>query len=314
MKMLNRDANQIQGALWLESDTFFFQIVHSAWDTLNVFDVTGNLVYGSGSHERSIGFVPSRTEELIPRIDSEYRIDLRKLFISAAELGKKGRLQFRFKHMNESWIWVETVAIPIKGMDGYITHIAFVSNDITVQKQHESKLIAMAYHDPLTGLPNRRRFKEHINQQMMLSKRTGKMMALLYVDVDDFKMINDTMGHHVGDGFLQVFSERVRGCLREVDIFSRMGGDEFTILLPMMDSIDQVETVLKRIFQSIEQPYELEGHRFYSTVSMGIAMYPNDGEDSNILLKKVDTALYLVKGTGRNAFQFFDPDMYIHSN
>jgi diguanylate cyclase (GGDEF)-like protein/PAS domain S-box-containing protein len=304
------DYNQLQGALWLESDTFFLQIVQDAWDTFGVFDASGKLLFASSSYYRNIGFVPSRMEELFARIDSGYRMDLRKLFLNAAQMGKKGRLEFRFRHMDERWIWFETQAIPIRGSDGMISHIAFLTNDITAKKQHESKLIAMAYHDPLTGLPNRRLFKEHLNQALLQAKRTGKTMALLYLDIDDFKVINDTMGHDIGDGFLQSFADRIRGCLREVDMFARMGGDEFTILLPMMDSESHVETVANRIFQSIEEPYELDGHRFHSSISMGIALYPTDGEDSNALLKKVDTALYQVKGKGRNAFQFFKSNLY----
>jgi diguanylate cyclase (GGDEF)-like protein len=172
----------------------------------------------------------------------------------------------------------------------------------------------MAYHDPLTGLPNRRRFKEHLHQEILYAKRTGKMMALLYLDLDDFKNINDTMGHDIGDAFLQAFSHRVRSCLREVDLFSRMGGDEFTILLPLMDSVQSVENVVKRIFQSIEEPYHLDGNQFHSSISMGIALYPIDSEDSNVLLKKVDIALYHVKGRGRNGYQFYKPEMFLNRN
>lgn len=308
MKLFVGDRNQLQGSLWLESETFFLQIVQGAWDTFGVFDVFGKLLFASSSYERSIGFIPSRMEELYARIDSEYRIDLRKLFINATQVGKKGSLEFRFRHSDESWIWLETIAIPILGPDGRIFQVAFMTNEITARKKQEAKLIEMAYHDPLTGLPNRRLFKEYLQQEIHHAKRTGKMMALLYLDIDDFKIINDTMGHNIGDEFLQEFASRIRGCLRDVDMFSRIGGDEFTILLPLIDSVHHVEAIVNRIFRYIKEPYELDGYFFHSTVSMGIVLHPKDGDDSNIMLKKVDSALYHAKGLGKNTFQFFNTD------
>jgi diguanylate cyclase (GGDEF)-like protein len=251
-------------------------------------------------------------DEFIARLDSEYRVDIRKLFLNAALSGNKGRLEFRFQIQDGSWIWFETLALPLRLPDGMIYQVALMSNDITVKKQEEAKLMAMAYQDPLTGLPNRRRFKEHLHQEILYAKRTGKMMALLYMDIDEFKNINDTMGHDVGDAFLQAFAHRISRCLREVDFFSRRGGDEFTIILPLMDSIQSVELVAKRIFKCMEEPYQLDGKRFRSSVSMGIAIYPTDGEDSDVLLRKVDIALYHVKGNGRNAYQIYNPEMFLN--
>jgi diguanylate cyclase (GGDEF)-like protein/PAS domain S-box-containing protein len=308
------DFTQFTGSNWFQSEPLFRQIVLDAWDTICVFDTSGRLLYASDSFEKSIGFVPAHMDEIDARLDSEYRVDIRKLFFNAAQNGNKGRLEFRFQILDGSWLWFETLALPIRLPDGTIYQIAFMSNDITVKKLQEAKLIAMAYQDPLTGLPNRRRFKEHLHQEIFYAKRTGKMMALLYLDLDDFKIINDTRGHDAGDAFLQAFSHRIRSCLREVDLFSRMGGDEFTILLPLMDSVQSVETVANRIFQCIEEPYELDGNQLHSSVSMGIALYPTDGEDANVLLKKVDIALYHVKGRGRNSYQFYKPEMFMNRN
>jgi diguanylate cyclase (GGDEF)-like protein/PAS domain S-box-containing protein len=314
VKLSSGEFTQFQGFNWPQTEPLFRQIVLDAWDTISLFDPSGSLLFASSSHENNIGFVPAEMDEMIARVDSEYRVDMRKLFFNAVQYGKKGRLEFRFQILDGSWLWFETLALPIRLPDGTIYQIAFMSNDITAKKLQEAKLIAMAYHDPLTGLPNRRRFKEHLHQEILYAKRTGKMMALLYLDLDDFKIINDTMGHDVGDAFLQAFSHRVRSCLREVDLFSRMGGDEFTILLPLMDSIQSVETVAKRIFHSIEEPYQLDGKQFQSSISMGIALYPTDGEDASVLLKKVDIALYHVKGRGRNGYQFYSPEMFMNHN
>jgi PAS domain S-box-containing protein len=251
VKLPSGEFTQFQGFNWLQTEPLFRQMVLDAWDTICLFDTSGSLLFASTSHELNIGFVPAQMDDLIARVDSEYRVDMRKLFFNAVQIGKKGRLEFRFQILDGSWLWFETLALPIRNSDGTIYQIAFMSNDITAKKLQEAKLIAMAYHDPLTGLPNRRRFKEHLHQEILYAKRTGKMMALLYLDLDDFKIINDTMGHDVGDAFLQAFSHRVRSCLREVDLFSRMGGDEFTILLPLMDSVQTCWTAISFTHRSV---------------------------------------------------------------
>ncbi|MBP1995029.1 sensor domain-containing diguanylate cyclase [Paenibacillus eucommiae] len=303
------DYNELSGDLCVDLESFLRQIVQEAWDMVGLTDIYGKLLYASDSCDRVIGFrPPNNLEELLSRIDHGYRMDVRKLFFKVIQSGNKEKVEYLFQHANEGWIWLETVAIPIRDVGGEIRQIALVTNDITLRKQQESRLISLAYHDPLTGLPNRRLFKEHLNQALLQARRTGKQLALLYVDIDDFKMINDTMGHDIGDSFLQDFASRIRNCLREVDMFARMGGDEFTILLPMMDSAENVETVARRIFRSIEKPYQLGEHSFHATVSMGIALYPRDGDDFNVLLKHVDMALYQVKEKGRNAFRFFHSD------
>jgi diguanylate cyclase (GGDEF)-like protein len=129
----------------------------------------------------------------------------------------------------------------------------------------------------------------------------------MYLDIDDFKLINDTMGHEAGDEFLKAFATRIKGCIREVDMVARMGGDEFTVLLPSVDSASNVEKVAKRIFAAISAPWETREHQFSATVSGGIVVYPANGEDAATLLRNVDIALYKVKESGRNNYMFYDP-------
>jgi diguanylate cyclase (GGDEF)-like protein len=148
-------------------------------------------------------------------------------------------------------------------------------------------------------------FKEHINQLLLQTKRTGRPFALFYLDIDDFKIINDTMGHDIGDAFLQDFAARIQNCLREIDMFARMGGDEFTILLPVVDCEEHVDRIAQRIIRCVEQPWQVKGHSFRSTVSMGITVYQGDQLDAAGLMKQVDIALYQVKDKGRNNYQFF---------
>jgi diguanylate cyclase (GGDEF)-like protein/PAS domain S-box-containing protein len=291
--------------IWQESNDLFRQVVEETFELLCVVDPTGKLLLASEGYARIFGFIPSSVEDKVACIDSEYRIDAQKLFHKTVQEGTKEKLEIRMKRVDGAWIWVETMTIPIHNSEGQLSHVVFASNDITAKKQHENRLTALAYHDPLTGLPNRRLFKEHLNHALLQAKRTSKPLALFYLDIDDFKLINDTMGHDIGDQFLQNFAGRVKGCLREVDTFARMGGDEFTILLPYVEAADHVEIVAKRIFDMLQEPWVLEQHQFSSTVSMGIVVCPEDGADSKILLKKVDKALYQVKETGRNGYQFY---------
>lgn len=294
---------------WLQKDNFVRQFIEQAWDLFCIFDVQGNLTYASKSFNPVIGFIPKDFQQVVEFIDSEYRMDLHKMFIRTLQTKSSSKLEFLMKGTSESCNWFECTALPICHEDGTLLEISFVLNDITLRKNHENRLIAMAFHDPLTGLPNRRRFKEHLQQMLLQAKRTNKPFALLYVDIDDFKMINDTMGHDVGDAFLQSFAHRIQGCLREVDLFARMGGDEFTILLPGVDCEEHVINVAQRILHCVDQLWDIQDQQFKATVSMGITMYHSDKTEASRMLKEVDIALYQVKGMGRNHFQFYQQAM-----
>ncbi|MFD0694596.1 diguanylate cyclase domain-containing protein [Paenibacillus sp. GCM10027628] len=292
---------------WLQTNRAMNQFIEQAWDLFCVFNIHGYLLYASQSFDRIIGFIPESFEQVVEFIESEYRMDVHKLFIKTLQTEESSKLEFRANRSGEGSIWLECTAIPIQDENGELVQVSFALNDITLRKNHENRLIAMAFHDPLTGLPNRRLFKEQMNQMLMQTRRTGRSLALLYLDIDDFKIINDTMGHDVGDAFLQDFTVRIQGCLREIDLFARMAGDEFIILLPAVDYKDHVEGVAQRIIRCMEQPWEVKGHTFRATVSMGITMYHPDC-DGATLMKQVDIALYQVKGKGRNNYQFFSLD------
>lgn len=293
---------------WMQKDTFVRQFIEQAWDLFCIFDVNGNLTYASKSFNPVIGVIPEDFQQVVDLIDSEYRMDLHKMFIRTLQTSCSSKLEFRMKGTSASFNWFECTAMPICNSEGELAEICFVLNDITLRKNQENRLIAMAFHDPLTGLPNRRLFKEHLHQLLLQAKRTNRPFALIYLDIDDFKMINDTMGHDVGDSFLQLFAQRIQGCLREVDTFARMGGDEFTILLPGVECGEHVKRVAQRILHSVDQPWEVQGQLFRATVSMGITMYHSGIKEAAHMLKEVDIALYQVKGKGRNHYQFYQAE------
>ncbi len=174
------------------------------------------------------------------------------------------------------------------------------------QQRYEETLIHQATHDALTGMPNRLLIEEQLHHEVARAMRRGSQLAIAYLDVDNFKQINDSHGHPEGDRLLQVLARRLKTVLREVDIIGRMGGDEFVILLPDIRSPRYAELLGQRLLRVCEQPFELGGHDFYTSISVGMALCPDDGEDPDVLMSHADAALYRAKESGRNALCFFD--------
>ena len=185
-----------------------------------------------------------------------------------------------------------------------------VARDISARKQAEATITFQAYHDLLTGLPNRSLFKDRLGQAMVHAKRHGQTMATLFLDMDHFKVVNDTLGHLVGDGLLQALAQRLRDCLREGDTLSRIGGDEFMLLLPHIRSRDNAAYIAQKIISSLKQPFYVEGHELYAGMSIGIAIYPDDGDNIETLIKHADIAMYHAKDHGRNDYKFFTQDLH----
>ncbi len=177
------------------------------------------------------------------------------------------------------------------------------------QVAHARRVEHLAYHDSLTGLPNRTFLGRLLEDRVRLGGRYDQEFALLFLDLDGFKEINDTLGHDAGDDLLREVAERLEATLRDSDVVARMGGDEFVVVLPFVEAGDQVATVAEKILQSLAQPFILLGERFTVTASIGISLFPRDGEDAQTLMKNADIAMYEAKGAGKNAFRFFAPEM-----
>lgn len=189
-----------------------------------------------------------------------------------------------------------------------VNHIASFT-DITEQKRAESEIRKLAYYDSLTGLFNRFSLLVQLEQELAKAHRNQTLLALMFIDLDRFKDINDTLGHHVGDGLLIQVANRLRGVMRESDLVARHGGDEFVLLLSDIHHADEAALVANKIISHIAQPYEVEGHRLYTSPSIGISIYPEDGDDVGVLMQNADLAMYHAKSNGGNNFYFFDPDM-----
>lgn len=180
--------------------------------------------------------------------------------------------------------------------------------EIGERRRAEDCLNSLAHYDPLTGLPNRRLFAELLSQSISRARRTGRQVALLFLDLDRFKLINDTLGHGIGDQLLKAVANRLTAALRASDLVSRLGGDEFTVILEDVASSEDVARIAQKLLDAIALPFTLGGHEVFTAGSIGIAMFPADSEDRDALINSADTAMYAAKGHG-GAFQFYSTDM-----
>ncbi|GBF83373.1 diguanylate cyclase/phosphodiesterase [Aphanothece sacrum FPU3] len=181
--------------------------------------------------------------------------------------------------------------------------------DVTERKKAEKTLEYRAFHDTLTDLPNRTWFDERLAFALARAKRENYLIGVMFLDLDSFKNINDTLGHSVGDQLLKSFAKRLNSCVRSEDLVARWGGDEFTLLLPRINSPEDTVNLAQRILDELKQPFEISGHQLYIKTSIGIAIYPQDGEDSETLVKNADAALYRAKERGRNHYRFYSSTM-----
>lgn len=283
----------MRNGAWIEDGQELRAVLERISDWLLQLDGEGRIVYASPEWDRVLGFQPTQLQQLARMFHAEDRNRVNELIGDCCEQGKTGRTEYRLRGKDGDWLWLELQAVPGGGDAGnrpgavYLLH-----RNTTSRRRYEERLLTLAYHDPLTGLPNRRLFREHLNQALAVSKRTGQQFGILSFDVNDFKRINDAMGHDIGDRFLQAFAARVRGSLREVDTLARMGGDEFAALLPGILTADSIRAVTSRIVRVLSEVWHVGGYVFKASASIGSAVYPADGEEAVELLKRADLNLY----------------------
>jgi diguanylate cyclase (GGDEF)-like protein len=192
--------------------------------------------------------------------------------------------------------------------------VAGVALDVTEQKAAQQQLNYLAYYDVLTKLPNRTLFMDHLNLAIAGANRHGTLMALLFLDLDHFKEINDTLGHPIGDLLLQETAQRLSFCVRDTDTVARMGGDEFAIVQTDLAGLEGAEILAQKLVEAISQPFLLDGNEVYTSTSIGLTIYPLEEVGPEQLLKNADMAMYAAKAKGRNNFQFFSPAMNVEAH
>lgn len=183
--------------------------------------------------------------------------------------------------------------------------ILLAIEDITERKKYEEKIQQMAFHDSLTGLPNRKLFSDRLGIVLAQAKRNKKKVGIVMLDLDNFKDVNDTLGHDVGDTLLKAVAERLSVILRKSDTVARFGGDEFVLIFPDMEAIEEAIQVVQKIIDRFNKPFLIDTHQLVVTTSIGIAVYPNDGMDEEILMKNADIAMYQAKQAGRARYQLY---------
>ncbi|MCB1734632.1 MAG: EAL domain-containing protein [Gammaproteobacteria bacterium] len=218
-----------------------------------------------------------------------------------------GEIRHRVK--NDEIRTLQTTVNAVRNQDGRIEKHVVMYLDITDKKRSEEALWHQANYDELTGLPNRRLFFELLDRQIRTARRTKGTFALMFLDLDHFKEVNDTLGHHTGDELLKVTARRIHESVRETDIVARLGGDEFVVVLADTHSEFNVRRAAGSILETLRQPFQINDHTIYSSSSVGITLFPNDAEDAEGLLKNADQAMYASKQDGRSRYNYYQTDM-----
>ncbi|ADU31903.1 diguanylate cyclase [Evansella cellulosilytica] len=295
-----------------ESEERYRLIAENSTNLIQLVDSDGNLIYASPSFKKILGYHPiDKSHSVFGQFhDCGKKEEFKKQFESALCKKETVSIEMDVQHENGSILWLKVDIIPIFEIGSKISKMLIVAKDITESKEYEKEIRFMAYHDPLTGLPNRGFFKEYMLMSLERAKKNSESMACLFLDCDNFKQLNDAHGHDAGDKFLQSVAKRLHSELQKDDMIARIGGDEFNILLSQMNSKQHVSDVAQRLLKVINEPWPLSGGEWEITASIGIALYPEDGDTMETLLKHADIALYDAKNNGRNQYKWYDASLY----
>ena len=222
---------------------------------------------------------------------------------------QSAHLDMVYLRKDDSQIHISLSLSPLKDSEGAVVGISGIARDVTRRAEREENIRHQAMHDPLTDLPNRKLFMDFLALELAQARRNRKNLAVLFLDLDHFKQINDTLGHAAGDLLLQTVAQRLKGCVRESDTVARIGGDEFNVLMPDLQKTDDVGTVVGKIMRVFEAPFLLDNVEIKATTSVGVSMFPADGESSSDLVQKADSAMYIAKQTSGNAYQFYNAEI-----
>ena len=308
----NTDFKQMIQALEA-SEGRFKALTESAMDIVTVLDVNGIILYQSPSVAHLLGYDP---REMIgqSQFDLIHRDDvtpMREMFRELIARGEMSRpIEFRVMNKAGAWRTLESIGKNCLGI-AEVRGIIVNTRDVTDRKAIQQRIQHLAYHDALTELPNRSLMQDRISQAIGRAERATKRVAVMFIDIDNFKNINDTLGHDAGDELLRQVAARLTGSVRSHDTIARQGGDEFIVLLDQMAEQQGATRVAGKILAALRAAFSISGTEQHVSGSIGIALYPEDGQDAPTLLKNADTAMFHSKGLGKNTYQFFTPQMNI---
>ena len=286
-------------------------IVESSNDAIIVKDLNGIITNWNSGAERIFGYRASEIigcsiSLLIPpdRLEEESKI---------MKLVKRGKLTDHFETVRwgkgDKPIDVSVTISPVKNSEGKIIGASKIARDITQRKGSQERIQYLAHYDSLTGLPNRTLLADRMKIAIGNAARYSKRLALLFVDLDRFKLVNDSLGHEIGDKLLKVAAERMQSTIRHIDTISRLGGDEFIVLLSQIVAAEDAARVAEKLIAAVSEPYRIEEHELLLTASVGISIYPESGTQANSLLRNADASMYSAKESGRNRYRFYTEDL-----
>ncbi len=310
-----------------ESERLHRYIVNTSPDIIYILDHDGHFTFINERIESLLGFskeeiVGKHYSFLVHHDDMEqakYVFNERRIGTRAAkniELRLKCKDDGKSRHFNNRTLPIELNAMGMYSVDDELsnsyTGTYGVARDVTERKIAEETISFQAYHDLLTKLPNRALLGDRLSQAINQAKREDEKLAVMFLDLDRFKNINDSLGHMIGDELLQQVSMRLKKCIRSADTLARFGGDEFTLLLPKLKNGEADASALaEKITNTLKEAFYVDGHELYVSASIGIALYPQDGTSMNTLIKHADVAMYHVKGQGKNGYQFYSNEMNV---
>jgi diguanylate cyclase (GGDEF)-like protein/PAS domain S-box-containing protein len=280
-------------------------------DSVVITDTQGIIEYANPAFAQTTGFTQAEVLGQNPRLVKSGAHDhafFQKLW-QTIEAGNVYRGILINRRKDGSEYYEEKTITPLKDTKGRITHYISTGKDVTERIQSQQKMVHMAQHDALTELPNRTLLLDRINQAVARARWHKRIVSVIFIDLDRFKTINDTLGHEIGDLLLQQLAARFNACVREGDTVARFGGDEFVILLDDVANEGDIRSLVKKVLDAIVPTFEVNGHQLYISASIGISLYPSDGEDATTLLKHADVAMYRAKELGKNTYQFYSADM-----
>jgi len=288
-------------------------VYQASGEAIVVTDADNTIVAVNPAFTRVTGYTLEEARGCDPKLLKSGRTpksEYEAMWLALSSTGQwQGEIWNRRKNGEEyaEWLTINT----LRNEHGEVYRRIAMFSDITEKKRTAELVWRQANYDTLTGLPNRNLFYDRLSQDIKKTQRAGQTLALLYIDLDRFKEVNDTLGHDAGDELLREAATRIVACVRESDTVARLGGDEFTVVLPTLVNINRVEEVARAVIETLALPFILHGQFTYISASIGIALYPNDAEEVETLLKSADQAMYAAKDSGRNSFSYFTESMQL---
>jgi diguanylate cyclase (GGDEF)-like protein/PAS domain S-box-containing protein len=289
------------------SEEYFRSLIEKGSDLILVMDAEGRITYASPSFSRVMGYTPEEMYGLdgLILVHPDDVVETTKSFERiVTDANQDVPIEFRGRHADGTWRVLESMSRQILGADG---EPIIVSNfrDVTERKRAEEMIRFMAYHDALTGLPNRDLLRDRIDQAIGQARRNDEHLAVIYLDLDRMKDVNDSVGHAGGDDLLREIAARLSRISRDGDTLARLGGDEFVLLMPQVEKIQEAVNLANRILESLRRPVVVGGQEFRGTASIGLAVFPEDGRDADTLVRNADVAMYRAKEQGRDNLQLY---------